>query len=831
MRLPVDEVLDDLGEALCRGHAVLQAPTGSGKSTGVPLALLDADWLAGRDILMLEPRRPAARMTAARMAALLGESVGETVGYQVRFDRHIGSRTRIQVLTEGILTRRLQSDPALEGVGAVVFDELHEMNLHAELGLALTLDVIDALRPDLRILAMSATLDAEPVAALLGDAPVIRGGGRGFAVEVRYAERPMSGRELIPAVAAAVRRALADQAGDVLAFLPGSGEINRCLEQLAGLSQEGVEVLPLHGGLMGRDQDRALVPGGGHHRRVVLATDIAETSVTIQGIGAVVDSGLTRKPRFQPAKGMTRLVTESVSLASAEQRAGRAGRLGPGICYRLWTKAQEHGRPAHRTPEILQADLAPLVLELALWGVADPGALKWMNAPPAPAWAQARGLLNRLGALDRSGLITERGRTMAGLPVHPRLAAMLAEASPAESGLAADLAALVSEPDPMIKQPNEGRLADLDLRLQALASFRSGQDDPRMDRRRLAAADRAAKQLLQLAVNLRGGVTASAGALLAMAYPDRVAQVRENGKGRYLLRNGAGAMLQPEDPLAASSYLVIADMDARGRDGHIRLALSIVEDDLQELFSGEIIDERVLSWDRRLETVTAREISRLDVIVLAARPASLEPTDDVTGVLLQAISGDPDGALPWTRGARQLQARVALLRREDRGGDWPDLSAGHLRATLSDWLSPWIEGMSSQAQLRRLDLESVLRSQLSWGLQQRLDREAPAALITPAGTRRRIDYDSGGPPVLSVPLQEMLGASETPSICNGRVRLLIRLLSPAQRPIQVTQDLAGFWSGSYAEVRKEMRGRYPKHYWPEDPACASPMARSLKARK
>jgi ATP-dependent helicase HrpB len=830
MRLPVDEVLEDLAAALRRGHALLQAPTGSGKSTRVPLALLEADWLAGRRILMLEPRRPAARMTAARMAALLGESVGETVGYQVRFERRIGPRTRIQVLTEGVLTRRLQSDPALDGVGAVLFDELHEMNLHTELGLALTLDAIEGLRPDLRILAMSATLDAEPVAALLGDAPVIRSGGRIFPVEIRYAERPVDRRGLVPAVVAAVRRALSEQAGDLLAFLPGSGEINRCLDQLAGLTREGVEVLALHGSLPGKAQDRALNPGDGHHRRVVLATDIAETSVTIQGVGAVVDSGLTRKPRFEPGTGLTRLMTESVSLASAEQRAGRAGRLGPGICYRLWTKAQEHGRPAHRTPEILQADLAPLVLELALWGVGDPAALKWMHTPPAPAWAQARALLVRLGALDRSGVITARGRAMARLPVHPRLAAMLLGAAPADRGLAADLAALVSEPDPMIRRRDQGRRADLDLRLQALAAFRSGEEDPAMDRRRLAAADRAVNQLLQLGVESRGGRTASAGALLALAYPDRVARARGHGDGRYLVRNGAGAMLQPEDPLAASSYLVIADMDARGREGCIRLASSIGESDLRDLFYDEIVDQRVLSWDQRLEAVTARKISRLGVIVLAASPVPLEPTDDVTRILLEAIAGDPDHALPWTREARQLQARVALLRREDARGGWPDLSMGHLAATLAGWLAPWLEGMSSLAQVRHLDLESVLRSQLAWDLQQRLDREAPAALRTPAGTRRRIDYLSGGPPALSVPLQEMLGARETPSICNGRIRLLIRLLSPAQRPIQVTQDLPGFWSGSYAEVRKEMRGRYPKHHWPEDPANASPMARSLKAR-
>ena len=459
VNLPIAAALDDLNAALLTGHALLQAPTGSGKSTQVPLALLDRNWLAGRRILMLEPRRPAARLTAAHMADLLGEKLGETVGYQVRFERRIGPRTRIEVLTEGILTRRLQSDPALEGVGLVIFDELHELNLPSALGLALTLDVIANLRPDLRILAMSATLNSGPLAALLGGAPLIQAGGRPYPVEIHYAERD-PGRDWLPALVATIRQALADQSGNLLAFLPGAGEIERVRERLAGLTEAGIQILPLHGALPVAAQDLALGPGDGR-RRLVLATDLAETSVTIPGIGVVVDSGLTRKPRFEPGSGLTRLVTEPIPRASAEQRAGRAGRLGPGVCYRHWTRAQEAGRPEHRTPEILQADLAPLALELAFWGVRDPAELQWLQAPPRPAWEQGLALLVRLGALDAAGHITQLGRAMAGLPVHPRLAALLTGAPPELAGEAADLCALLSERDPWLRRPGEPGSADL----------------------------------------------------------------------------------------------------------------------------------------------------------------------------------------------------------------------------------------------------------------------------------------------------------------------------------------------------------------------------------
>ncbi len=829
--LPIAAVLDELTAALTTGHALLQASTGSGKSTLVPLALLDRDWLAGQRILMLEPRRPAARLTAARMADLLGEKLGDTVGYQVRFERRIGPRTRVEVLTEGILTRRLQSDPALEGVGLVIFDELHELNLPSALGLALTLDVIANLRPDLRILAMSATLDAGPLAALLGGAPLIQAGGRPYPVQIRYAERD-PGRDWLPALVATIRQALADHTGDLLAFLPGAGEIERVRERLASLTEEGIQILPLHGALPVAAQDLALGKDDGR-RRLVLATDLAETSVTIPGIGVVVDSGLTRKPRFEPGSGLTRLVTEPIPRASADQRAGRAGRLGPGVCYRLWTRAQEAGRPEHRTPEILQADLAPLALELALWGVRDPAELQWLQAPPRPAWEQGVALLVRLGALDAAGHITRLGRAMAGLPVHPRLAALLTGAPPDLAREAADLCALLSERDPWIRRPGEPGSADLGARLLALQAFRNRRSSSDMEGRRLAAIDRAATQLRRL---VKGSepreprAITSGGGLLALAYPDRVAQRRGGYEGRYLLAQGSGAVLPPGDPLASHPYLVAAGLDAAGRDGRIQLAMPITETEIQALFADRIQPERVLTWDPGREAASAQEVTRLGAITLAAQPAPLLTRDPVADLLLTRLRRDPGLALNWSDAARQLQARVLLMHTLEPDAGWPDLTPAQLEQSLETWLGPWLASKSRLDEVQALDLAALLAAQLNWEQRQRLDQEAPASLLTPAGTRRPIDYLAGAIPILAVPLQEMLGARETPSIARGRVSLLMQLLSPARRPIQLTRDLPGFWAGSYAQVRKEMRGRYPKHHWPEDPANAAPMARSIKSK-
>ncbi len=816
---------------------MLSAPTGSGKTTCVPLALLDEAWLAGGAILMLEPRRPAARMAAARMAAVLGETVGATVGHQVRFERRIGPDTRVQVLTEGILTRRLQADPELPGVGLLIFDEFHERGLNADLGLALALDAAD-LREDLRILVMSATLDAEPIAALLGgdrrSAAIVRGAGRSHPVSIRHIER--TPRNLIDAAARTIRTALAEHTGDLLTFLPGAGEIMRLRTALGDLPD--TDVLPLHGSLSMVEQDKALRPAPGSRRRVVLATDLAETSVTIERIGIVVDTGLTRKPRFEPGPGMSRLVTQGISRASAEQRSGRAGRLGPGHCIRLWTADDHLRRPEHRPPEIVDTDLAPLVLELALWGVSDPDELRWLDPPPSAAWARGVALLTRLGALDGTRRITAAGRCMAALPVHPRLAAMLSRAPAAARRTACDLAALLEERDPWIGGEGLPRPADLAPRLAALAGHRQERSGTRsldgFDRRRLGAVERAAKQLWRLIENAPGTEPAdstppaTADALLALAYPDRIAQNRGRD-GRFLLASGAGAVLPPDDPLLASDYLVIADLEAARGDHRIRAALTSDRATLEALFPDRIGQTERLAWDTRRGGVLCRRETTLDALVLDSSPAPIDDADAALALLLEAVGRDIASTLDWTPTARQVQARVALARRLEPEGDWPDLSDRALAVSLSDWLAPWLQGKTRLAEVRALDLLEVLRAALSWEGARRLDELAPTRLRTPAGTERTIDYTDGSDePVLKAPMQELFGAAETPAIWQGRQPLLLHLLSPADRPLQVTRDLAGFWRGAYAEVRKEMRGRYPKHHWPEDPSRSQPVKGGLK---
>jgi ATP-dependent helicase HrpB len=836
--LPIDTILDDLRAALRQGHGVLQAPTGSGKSTGVPLALLDEPWLAGQRILMLQPRRPAARMTAARMAERLGEPLGERVGYQIRFERRLGPRTRIEVVTEGILTRRLQSDPTLDGVGLVIFDEFHERGLNSDLGLALTLDSVRGLRPDLRLLVMSATLEAEPVAELLGDASILHAEGRTFPVEIRYAERTPD-RDPVHALVAAARQALVQETGDILAFLPGAPEIERAREALAAVAGSNLEILPLHGALSSAEQDRALRPDGRGRRRLILATDLAETSLTIEGIRVVLDSGLARKPRFDPGSGLTRLVTEPIPRASADQRAGRAGRLAPGVCWRLWTRAQEVGRPDRRTPEILESDLASLALELAIWGVKDPEALSWIDPPPAPAWNQALDLLHRLGALDRRGAITPLGRALAELPVHPRLGVMLLSATPDERQTAADLCALLAERDPFLPETGRTRPVDLGLRLSALRAARERRGIPAgVDQQRLNAIERAARQLHRLAeraasVGARPAET-SQGRTPAPCSPAPIRIASPSGRAgadeRYLLATGTGAALPRDDALAIHPYLVVATIDARGRDGRIQSALPIGEDELRTTLAEHLESCRELFWDTERAALACRAITRIGSIVLESRPVALRPEDEAESHLLEYIREHFDEALDWSDSARQLQARVALARRYDPDGDWPDLSNAALRERLDDWLGPWIAGKTRLSEVRRLDLNAILLDQLSWEQRQRLDCELPRRFVTPAGNSRPIDYLSGETPILAVPLQELFGLNDTPRLCQGRLPLLLHLLSPARRPMQVTQDLAGFWARGYAEVRKELRGRYPKHHWPEDPTQAQALVSGLRRR-
>jgi ATP-dependent helicase HrpB len=827
--LPVAPALPRLSRALAASHAVLVAPTGSGKTTAVPLALLEADWLKGKSILMLEPRRPAARMAAARMAALLGEQPGERVGYQVRFERRIGRGTRIEVLTEGILTRRIQHDPELSGYGLLIFDEFHERSLDADLALALALDAT-ALRSDLRILVMSATLDADAVATLLGNVPVIEARGRSHPVEVIH-ETPAP-PDPLAAVPGAVRRALARHAGDILVFLPGAAEIARTGLALADL--DGIDVLPLHGALPVAEQDRALRPPRVHRRRVVLSTDIAETSVTIEGITVVIDTGLTRKPRFDPGSGLTRLVVEPIAQASAEQRAGRAGRLGPGICYRLWPERDHRRRPHNRPAEILQADLAPPALQLALWGIADPTALRWIDSPPAPAWGRAVDLLRMLGAIDTLGAITPTGRRMAGLPAHPRLARMLIAADSHGRGCAADLAALIGERDPHIARPGLPRPVDLGPRLAALDAHRHGQRCDGYDRRRLAAVARAAEQFRRRldAVAEAQGCGDDAAALLALAYPERIAgsRGRDSGEGRFLMASGAGAVLPRDDPLGGTPFIVIADLDAASGDNRIRAALAIDEAALRTVMAEQIERRQLLRWDDGLEAVVARNEEQLGALTLTSTPAEVKDLERASALLLAAVARDLDAGLTWTAAARQLQARVMLARRMEPDADWPDVSERWLSAHPDDWLAPWLAGRTRLADARALTLEQVLRQLLGRERMLRLDALAPPDIPTPAGTRRRIDYCAGDEPVLAAPMQELFGCAQTPTIFRGRLPLLVHLLSPARRPLQITSDLAGFWRGAYAQVRKEMRGRYPKHHWPEDPAAAEPVAGGLRRR-
>jgi ATP-dependent helicase HrpB len=826
--LPVTAVLPELLQRLTAGHAVLTAPPGSGKTTLVPLALLEASWLAGQKILMLEPRRPAARMAARRLAQLAGEALGGLVGYQVRLDRNIGPRTRIEVVTEGILTRRLQADPALEGVGLVIFDEFHERNLQADLGLALCLDVCKSLRDDLRLLVMSATLDPTPLCEMLGAAHV-RAAGRQYPVMVEYLPA-QDRREPLQVVPALVRRALQETAGDVLVFLPGRAEIGRIAGALADLP---ALLQPLYGDLPAADQDRILAPPGGAGRRVILSTDLAESSLTIEGVTAVVDSGLARKPVFDAASGLTRLRRQAISVASADQRAGRAGRLGPGRCYRAWSEAR-HARLLPATPpEIVTSDLSGLVLEVATWGVGDPSDLNWLDAPPPAHWQQACGLLQSLDALAADGRLTMTGRRMAALGLEPRLARLLVTArNRAELLLASDLAALLSERD-LLRCPDSGPApVDLELRLHVLHDWRARKPLPAgVEKRAVQAVDRLAMSLRARIGELPEGAARPAGMLLSLAFPDRVAQRRQTGGGRFQLVNGRGALVDEADGLAQEDWLVVAALDAGQREGRIWTALALSRSELEEAHAAHISEHEALVWDRSRQAVVARRLRRLGVLVLdewQVRPSDLVAAQQI---LLQQLQRDWPRGLPWTDAARQYQARVERLRQLEPDAGWPDLSDAALRDSLPAWLGPWLGDRLSTASLAGLDLLAVLRGQLDWAAQQRLDDWLPTHLTTPAGSRRAIDYAADGPPRVAVPLQEMFGQRVPPDLACGRMPLLLELLNPAQRPIQVTADLAAFWNNAYKEVRKELRGRYPKHDWPEDPLAAAPRRGTGRIRR
>ena len=829
--LPVSETLPALKAALAeKGAAVLEAPPGAGKTTLVPLALLGEPWLTGKRILMLEPRRLATRAAARRMAQMLGESVGETVGFRTRLETRIGPKTRIEVMTEGILPRLIEDDPGLDGVGLLIFDEFHERSLEADLGLALALDSRRHLRDDLRLLVMSATIEGDRVARLLGNVPVVASQGRSFPVEIRHLARPAPDR-FEAGVVAAVMRALNDESGSVLVFLPGGAEIRRVARQLeaAGLGAD-VSVAPLYGDLAPDAQDEALRPAAPGRRKVVLATSIAETSLTIEGIRIVIDSGLMRVPRYEPGSGMTRLATLRVSQASARQRSGRAGRLEPGIAYRLWPEAEEAQLRPFNAPEILEADLAPLALALAQWGAGDPAALALLDPPPAAAYAEAKGLLTRLGALDVEGKITAHGKAMAALGLHPRLAHMVLIGK--EKGIgatAAAIAALLMERDILRAAPG-ARDSDLRLRVEMVEERGAARNLPAgmtLDRGAAERTRQAARQIGQR-LGIGGGEidAREAGRLLALAYPDRIAQQRPGARGQFLLANGKGAEMQPADALAGEDYLAVADLDGDRRVARIFLAAPLSRAAIEEDFAKDIAAEEIVEWDARAAAVLARSRLRLGALALEDKPLAAPDPARVTAAMIAGIRELGPKALPWSREAESLRARIAFLRRIE-GTAWPDLSDAALLENLEEWFAPYLAGISRRAQLQGLDLAAALAARLTHVQRQALDRLAPTHASVPSGSRIAIDY-AGEAPALAVKLQEMFGARETPAIASGRVKLVVHLLSPAGRPLQVTGDLAGFWRNSYPQVRAEMRGRYPRHPWPENPLEAPPTKRTKR---
>jgi ATP-dependent helicase HrpB len=838
--LPIEPVLPAVRRGLAGHHSlVLQAPPGAGKTTLVPLALLDAPWLAGRTIVMLEPRRLATRAAAQRLAQLHGSPLGSVVGYRMRGDTRTSSATRIEVVTEGVLTRRLQRDPTLDGVGLLIFDEYHERSLDADLGLALALRTQALLRPELRLLVMSATLDGAAVAALLGDAPIVTSEGRAFPVETRHVA-PRADARLESTVSAAVLDALRRDAGDILVFLPGAGEIGRVSAILEQRDLGGTIVAPLHGTLAQTDQDRAIVPDPSGRRRVVLSTPIAETSLTIEGIRVVIDSGFARRPRFSPATGMTRLETVRASRASVDQRRGRAGRTAPGVCYRLWAEHDTHQLLANTPPEITSADLAPLALDLAAAGVDDPGELQWLDAPAPAAFAQARELLRDLEALEAAGAITPLGTEMSGIPAHPRLAHMLLRARDSASAAAtgttataADIAALLGERD-VFRWSGASVDADVALRLDAIRRGEQTALPPgvQLDRdavRRVRAESNRLRASIGVTTHSEPQPSdAAAGALLALAYPDRVAQRRPGERARFLLRNGRGAELPGAQSLSESPYIVAAELDDRRPESRIFLAAALSLDELRAQFADQIETEDLIAFDEQTLTVVARRRERLGAIVLREVSLGTPDAEQVRRVFMDAVRRRGMASLPWPEAAARLRQRMAFVARHD--ASWPRIDDETLTARSSEWLEPRLNGLRRFADMERVDLADALLSLLDWRQRRALDELAPTHIEVPTGSRIAVDYGDPESPALAVRLQELFGSSDTPAVFGGRVPVTLHLLSPAYRPVQVTRDLAGFWRTSYFDVRKDLRGRYPKHEWPEDPLGAQPTRRAKPRR-
>jgi ATP-dependent helicase HrpB len=816
--LPIDVVLDDLAKTLdVRNAAVLVAPPGAGKTTRVPLALLDAPWAKGKKIIVLEPRRIAARASAERMAHTLSERAGETVGYRVRFGSKISRATRIEVVTEGIFSRQILDDPELNGVAAVLFDEFHERSLDADLGLALARDAQMGLREDLRILVMSATLDGARVARLLGEAPVVASEGRAFPVETRYlgrkADAPVE-RQMADAISTALR---ADP-GSVLAFLPGAAEIRRTQNFLAErIHDASIEIVPLFGALDASVQDRAIAPPPKGHRKVVLATSIAETSLTIEGVRIVVDSGLARVPRYEPDIGLTRLETVRASRAAVDQRRGRAGRTEAGVCYRLWDEPQTASLAAYTQPEILSADLSSLVLDLAQWGVSDPASLAFLDPPPAPALKEARELLRELGALDREGRITDEGKSLRALALPPRLARMIVDSHRLGAGrAAADIAAVLTE------RGLGGDHVDLDVRLEGFRRDRS--------QRAEAARGQAQRWASQVAADNKATVLSddnpSNGMMLALAFPDRVA--RNRGNGSFVLANGRGAAVEQTAALSRTPYIAVAELTGTAMHGRILLAAPITQAEIEAHFADQIEMTDEISFDRGAMALRARRKKTLHAITLSEAPMAIEPSEETAKVFADGLIAAGLDQLPWSKPIKQWRDRVMFLRAAERAASdnpWPDLSDDALTAHRENWLVPALLDKTSLKSLSAGDLSDALQAMLPWALRARLDREAPTHFEAPTGTQLAIDYEAEQGPTIAVRLQELFGLTSHPSIARGAIPLVLELLSPAHRPVQVTRDLPGFWRGSYAGVRSDLRGRYPRHPWPEDPAGAMPTRR------
>jgi len=804
--LPIDAALPALRTALAnRNAAVLVAPPGAGKTTRVPLVLLEESWAKNKKILVLEPRRLAARAAATRMAVTLGEQVGDTVGLRVRFGSRVTKRTRIEVVTEGVFTRLVIDDPSLEGVAAVLFDEFHERSLDADLGLALARDSQQALRPDLKLLVMSATLDSARVAALLGDAPAIESEGRAFPVETRYLGRdPRAPIER--QVTEALERALRTEAGSLLVFLPGAGEIRRTESLLKErINDTAVDIVALYGALDAREQDRAISPAPPGRRKVVLATSIAETSLTIEGVRVVIDSGLSRVPRYEPDVGITRLETVRVSRAAADQRRGRAGRVEPGVCYRLWDEPQTASLEAYTRPEILSADLSSFMLDLAQWGVSDPGKLAFLDPPPRAALAEAKTLLAELGAIDSDGRITEEGRKLRALPLPPRLARMVVDAAAEGAGeLAAGIAAVVTE---------RGLGGDdVDLR-HRLDNFR---------RDRSKRADDARAMVRRWAETAGGKAAASEhspGSLLALAYPDRIAKNRGAGGGSFLLANGRGGNVDPASPLAREPYLAVAELTGAAAASRIVLAAAITLGEIEAQFAGQIEEDEAITFEAASASLRSRRIRKLRALMLSERTLPVAPGAAAAKLLAEGAAGLGMAKLPWSKAQLQFRDRVNFLRRAE-GDEWPDLSDRALARTATDWLAPFLDGKTALSQVVADDLAAALDVLVPWNLRQRLNAEAPTHFMAPSGSNVPIDYEGEEGPKLAIRVQELFGLAVHPVIARGHVPLLIELLSPAHRPVQVTRDLPGFWRGSYKDVRADLRGRYPKHPWPDDPLTA-----------